>query len=97
MDAKGRKALFVIRRCVAARRYRLLAHFTQRMDGRGLFWPDVAAILNDPADVRSSGSDRWGRPKWIIAGKSACGEKLELVCVLDRDDRGNLTVFITIY
>jgi len=97
MDAKGRKALSTIRRCVAARRYRLLAHFTERMDERGLFWPDVLAILDDPTDVHSDGVDRWDRPKWIVTGESACGHNLELVCVLDRDERGHITVFITIY
>lgn len=97
MDAKARRALSTIRRCVAARRYRLLVHFAQRMDERGLFWPDVLAILDEPLDLRDGGADRWGRPKWIIAGKSACGDNLELVCVLDRDQRGHAAVFITIY
>jgi hypothetical protein len=30
-------------------------------------------------------------------GKAASGDMLELVCVLDRDERGNVVVFITIY
>ena len=97
MDAKARKALAVIRRCVATRRYRVLRHFTQRMDERGLFWPDVLTILDDPTDVRDGGPERWGRPKWIVVGESTSGEKLELVCVLDVDEHGRVTVFITIY
>lgn len=97
MDAASRKALNTIRRCVKAGRYRLLVHFTERMDERGLFWPDVLAILDAPTDVRNGGPEQWGRPKWIIAGQSAGGDALELVCVLDTDEHGNLTVFITIY
>lgn len=47
--------------------------------------------------VRDGGPERWGRPKWIVAGESADGSALELVCVLDADQRGRLTVFVTIY
>lgn len=97
MDAKVRGALSKIRRCMTAGRYRLSIHFTQRMDERRLFWADVLVVLDDPTDVRSDGPDRWGRPKWIIAGESASGDDLELVCVLDQDERGNLIVFITLY
>jgi hypothetical protein len=67
------------------------------MDRRGLFWPDVLTILDDPTDIRPGGPERFGRPKWIVAGESVGGEKLELVCVLDADERGGVTVFITIY
>jgi hypothetical protein len=57
----------------------------------------VLAVLDDPTSLRHDSPDRWGRPKWIIAGKSAGGDDLELVCVLDRNEHGELTVFITIY
>ena len=97
MDAKARRALSVIRECVAAKRYRVLRHFTQRMDERGFFWPDVAAILDEPSAVRSGGRDPYDRPKWIVTGKTLDGDVVEIVCVLDRDDRDNVTVFITIY
>lgn len=97
MDANARRALTIIRRCVANRRYRLLPHFTQRMDVRGLYWPDVLAVLDDPADVRPGGPEKFGRPKWIVAGTSAADDALELVCVLDRDARGNVTLFVTMY
>ena len=97
MDAKGRRALSVIRECVAAKRYWVSLHFAQRMDGRGIFWPDVATILDDPSAVRSDGRDSFDRPKWIVAGKTVDGDAVGIVCVLDHDDRGNVTVFITIY
>ncbi len=97
MDAKARKALSVIRHCVSMRRFRLSPHFTQRMDQRVMFWPDVLAILDAPTNVRPGGMERYGRPKWIIAGKVASGEPMELVCVLDIDEDGDVTVFITIY
>jgi hypothetical protein len=97
MDPTAKKALSMIRRCLAAGRYKLLEHFSQQMDKRGLFWLDALAIIDHPADVRDGGPKKWGRPKWIIAGQSAPSDNLELACVLDTDERGNLTLFITIY
>ena len=97
MDAKARKALTVIRQCVEAGRFRVLPHFRQRMAERGLVWPDVLVVLDDPTDVRGNGMDRYDRPKWIVAGSAADGIPIEIVCVLDRDEQGNVTVFITIY
>jgi len=67
------------------------------MDERGLFWPDVLAVLDTPDAVRSGGRDRFGRAKWMISGTAVDGLSIEIVCVLDRDERGNVTVFITIY
>ena len=97
MDAPARKALRIIRRCVTAGRFRLLIHFTQRMDQRGLVWPDILAVLDDPEDVHDGGPDRFGRPKWVLSGTAADGLVVEIVCVLDEDEHGNMTVFITIY
>ena len=97
MDAKARKALSVIRRSVDDGRYQLTMHFTQRMDQRGFFWPDVLEVLDDPAGVRSGGTDRYERPKWLLAGTATDGRELEFVCVLDVDEHGDVTVFITIY
>ncbi len=97
MDSKARKAWSVIRRCVEQGRYRVLEHFAQRMDQRGMFWPDVLAVVDDPAEVRPGGPEEFGRPKWIINGTAADGLEVEIVCVLDHDERGRLTVFITIY
>lgn len=97
MDVAARKALALIRRCVACGRYLLLLHFTERMDERGLFWPDVLAVLDAPKGVRSGGLDRWERPKWLISGTTADELPMEVVCVLDEDERGNVTVFITVY
>lgn len=97
MDAKARRALGVIQECVTAKRYVVLRHFVQRMDRRGFFWADLLAVMNDPSDVRSDGRDRFDRPKWIVSGKTIDGLTVELVCAIDRDDRGNVTVFITIY
>lgn len=97
MNAKARKALLTVRSCVATKRYRLLSHCTERMDQRGLVWPDVLAVLDEPGNVRDSGRDRFGRPKWLLAGTAPDGDRLELVCALDADERGAYTVFITIY
>jgi hypothetical protein len=97
MDAKARKALDTIRDCVTAKRYKVTQHFTQRMDERAFFWPDALAVLDRPGKVRDDGRDRYGRPKWIVAGKTTDGMALEMVCAIDADERGRLTVFITIY
>jgi hypothetical protein len=97
MDSKARRAWSIIRRCVEQGRYRVLEHFTQRMDQRGLVWPDVLAVVDDPAGVRPGGPEEFGRPKWIINGTAADGLEVEIVCVLDHDEQGRLTVFITIY
>lgn len=97
MKPSVRRALALIQRCVATRRYRVLPHFVQRLDQRGLFWPDVQAVLDSPKDVRPSGRDDWGRDKWIVSVRASDGVDLEIVCVLDLDDAGELVVFITIY
>ena len=97
MDAKARQAWSVIRRCVAAKRFTVLRHFLKHMDQRGVFWPDVLTVLDRPDDVRRAGRDRFGRPKWIVTGATVDGLSIELVCVLDTDERGDTTVFITIY
>ena len=97
MDAKARRALNVIRKCVEGERFRLLPHFRQRLAERGFFWPDVLAVIDSPADVRFDGRDEFDRPKWIIGGKADYGLPMELVCVIDTDDHGRFTVFITIY
>ncbi len=97
MATKARRALATIRACVAVKRFRLLPHFAQRMDVRGLVWPDVLAVLDEPSRVRDGGRDRSNRPKWLVAGTAADGEALEFVCALDVNERGEYTVFITIY
>ena len=97
MDARELKAVRAIQQCVHASRYRLTPHFIQRMHQRGLFWPDVQAALDDPETVRCQGLDRFGRPKWVVAGRDFDGWLIEVVCVLDSDEKGNHTVFITLY
>lgn len=97
MDAKARKALAVILECVTDDRFLVLQHFTKRMDERGYFWSDVLAILDKPSGVQFDGVDECDRPRWIITGKDLNELAVELVCVIDTDDDGNVTVFITIY
>lgn len=97
MSRKADEALEVIRGCVGLGRYTLAVHFSERMDHRGMFWADVLAIIDDPTEVRPGGPERFGRPKWILAGVAADGLAVEMVCVLDQDERGDWTVFVTIY
>lgn len=85
----------VIRDCMETDRYALTVHFSRRMDERGLFWPDVQAVIDAPEDVRSRGVDEFGRPKWTVCGKAAFDEDIEIVCAIELDDTE--TEFITIY
>lgn len=97
MDRRAAKALAIIRECVRLDRVVLLPHFSQRLDGRNYLWLDVLAVLESPRDVRDGGHEEFGRPKWIMAGDGVDGLPLEFVCILDADDRGRITVFVTIY
>lgn len=65
------------------------------MEERGLFWPDVLAVIDDPQDVRADGMDKHNRPKWIIEGKAATGDDIEVVCAIEIDETE--TEFITLY
>lgn len=95
MTSQGRRALAVTRKCVDEDRYAIGIHFAERMEERGLFWPDVQAVIDAPADVRSDELDRYGHPKWIICGEAATGDQIEIVCAIEIDERG--TEFITLY
>jgi hypothetical protein len=97
MDAKARKALQAIQDCVASGRYRVLEHFVQRMDLRGLFWPDIQAVIDSAQLVQSDGLDRVGRAKWRLRGRTTSRLAVEIVCAMDHDEHGNLTVLITAY
>jgi hypothetical protein len=97
MNTEARKALTTIRWCIDRKRYRMLPHFRQRMALRGLVWGDILAVIDDPAEVRDGGLDRYDRPKWLIGGAAADGLPVEFVCVLDHDEQGHAAVFITMY
>lgn len=45
MNATARKALSIIRACIASDRVIVLEHFRRRMDQRGLVWADVLAVI----------------------------------------------------
>jgi hypothetical protein len=96
-NMESKKALSIIRRCIATERFEVSWHFTRRMDQRGLVWPDVLAVIHKPSNVHPDGFDRFNRPKWVVEGTAADGLPIGIVCALDVDDRGDVTVFITIY
>jgi hypothetical protein len=97
MDALGKTALRAIQECVRQGRYRLSSHFVRRMDQRILFWPDVQALVASARRIYDAGLDELGRPKWRLPGKTTDGLDLEIICVLDRNEHGILTIFITAY
>lgn len=97
MTPQGRQALRTIRRCADAGRCILLTHFQQRINQRGMTWPDVLALLDDPSSVRGDGRDDLDRPRWLVTGDTADGLRVELVCVVDEDEHGPLTLLVTAY
>ena len=95
MTPESRKAITLIRECIELDRYSLTVHFLHRMEQRGLFWPDVQAVIDKPAEVRSQGMDDYSRPKWIVRGESALGGEVQIVCAIEIDETE--TEFITLY
>lgn len=95
MTPEARRAIAVIRQCIETDRYALSVHFSERMRQRGLFWPDLAAVVDAPDEVRSQGTDDYSRPKWMIRGDAAFGGDIEIVCAIEIDDTE--TEFITLY
>ena len=95
VTSEARRALAVVRECIATDRYALATHFMQRMEQRGLFWPDVQAVIDDPQEVRSEGMDSDDRPKWIICGDATTGDEIGIVCAIEIDQ--TQTEFITLY
>ena len=95
VTAEAKRAIAVIRRCVESDHYALTLHFAQRMQQRGLFWPDAQAIIEDPREVRPQGLDSFDRPKWIIRGEAVGAGEIEIVCAIESDESG--TEFLTIY
>jgi hypothetical protein len=65
------------------------------MEERGLFWPDVQAVINHPEEVKSQGMDEYGRPKWIIRGEAVLGDDIQIVCAIEINQ--SETEFITLY
>lgn len=97
MTPAARQALNTIWRCVKAERIILLRHSAERMEERDVFWSDVLAMIDKPADVRDDGFDDWARPRCIITGEAAGGSPLDMVCVIGRNEKGQVTVFVTLY
>ncbi|MBC7784949.1 MAG: DUF4258 domain-containing protein [Burkholderiales bacterium] len=95
MTSAARKAIAVIRECIASDTYAISVHFRERMDQRGLFWPDIQAVIDEPHDVVSCGEDRFDRPKWVVSGRCATDDDIEIICAIEIDNSG--TEFITLY
>jgi len=93
----GKQALAIIQRCVREDRYTLHDHFVQRMDERGLFLPDVLAIVNQPSRVLMDGHDVFGRPRCLLSGRLTDGTDAQLLAVVEESESGHFTVFITVY
>jgi hypothetical protein len=95
MDSNARRALAIIRSCVGSDRFALTVHFQERMQERGLFWPDVRAVIDDPLDIHSQGLDKYRRSKWIISGHAVGAGAISIVCGIELDR--SQTEFLTLY
>ena len=96
MTPEARRTLATIRQCLADDHFYVTVHFRDRLEERFLFWPDVEAVVDDPADVESKGLDDFGRPNWAVSGEAADGGDIEIICAVETDgDRG--TTFVTLY
>jgi hypothetical protein len=95
VNADARRAIAVIRRCVESGRYAISDHFAIRLEQRGLFWPDVQAVIDIPKHVRSQGRDDYDRPKWLIRGVAANDADISIVCAIEVDE--SETEFITLF
>ena len=59
--------------------------------------PDVLALLDSPLQVMGDGYDSAGRERWMIAGATHDGARMDVVCCLETDETGHSTLFITVY
>lgn len=89
------KAIATIRDCIDDDRIEVKDHFLQRMSQRGMFWPEVTAIIFGEPSLRTDGEDDFGRERWFLAADAPDGLPIELLCVID--DTGPTSVLITIY
>lgn len=70
-DVTPSRAIALIRECLDQGRVKVHRHFVERMVERGLFWPDVLAIVEHPNGARCDGVDSLGRPRWLVRGDIA--------------------------
>lgn len=89
-------ALTHVQHAVEAENHFVRDHFYDRMNLRGMFWPDVLAVVESPAGVRTDGADEYGRSRWFFKGMTTAQSEVELLCVFEGDGTGSVT-FWTIY
>jgi hypothetical protein len=95
LKVKASKAIAVICDCIDNDRAEIKDHFLLRMSQRGMFWPDVMAIILDEPSLRTGGDDEFGPERWFMAADAPDGLPIELLCAID--DAEPLSVLITIY
>ena len=91
------EAIGTIRECVEADRVIIKDHCAQRLAERGLFWGDLLCLLDSPTRVRKDGEDEFGRERWFVRGRLGEDYAAEVLCVIDIDMDGPMTVFVTVY
>jgi hypothetical protein len=87
------RVLAFIRSCVEMdeagdpSRLEVTGHFRDRMRTRGLFWPDVVAILLQPERLELRGKDEENREQVWVFGEISTVGPLRIVCSIDWDTR----------
>jgi hypothetical protein len=85
-----------VRKELDAENYVVRPHFYDRMNLRGMFWPDVLSIVEKPSAVRTDGVDQYGRERWYFRGMTTARAEVELLCVFENDGTDSV-IFWTIY
>jgi hypothetical protein len=90
------EALLHVQEAVEAENYTVRDHFYDRMNLRGMFWPDVSAVVASPSNIRTDGTDEYGRERWFFKGMTTAQSEIEILVVFEGGSTGS-PIFWTIY
>jgi hypothetical protein len=91
------KALLWAREALESENYTVNdPHFYDRMKLRGMFWPDAQGVIESPSQVRTDGTDQFGRERWFFKGITTAKSEVEILIVFEDDGSGSV-IFWTIY
>ncbi len=92
-----RNVLLKIQRYIERRLYRMTIHADKALDKRGLTPEDVRrAVLNGRISEPRQKDDT-GEYKYLIQGRIATGSEIIVVVKIERIDKEELVVIITVY
>lgn len=82
MDAEAQSAWQQTRNAVAADLMVSTVHFDRNLAKRGMLWPDLLTILDEPTRLENQGIEEHGWPKWRIWGNASDGSPAAIVIAL---------------